>query len=120
MSLFILCIISIWHAVVTLIGLDFDLPDSPGFGSSLPSTSTITTTSNTNTTATTTSAIISPNSNVNTTNQSPRLYFPNHNKSESIQSIPNHSQMKISNYSKNNIYTFILLLLFLWWTISKQ
>ncbi|RTG83405.1 uncharacterized protein DC041_0012679 [Schistosoma bovis] len=102
MSLFILCIISIWHAVVTLIGLDFDLPDSPGFGSSLPSTSTTTTTSTTNTTATTTSAIISPNSNVNTTNQSPRLYFPNHNKSESIQSIPNHSQMKISNYKFSN------------------
>ncbi|CAH8483085.1 unnamed protein product [Schistosoma mattheei] len=102
MSLFILCIISIWHAVVTLIGLDFDLPDSPGFGSSLPSTSTTTTTSTTNTTATTTSAIISPNLNVNTTNQSPRLYFPNHNKSESIQSTPNHSQMKISNYKFSN------------------
>ncbi|TNN15877.1 Gamma-aminobutyric acid receptor subunit gamma-2, partial [Schistosoma japonicum] len=38
MSLFILCIISIWHAVVTLIGLDFDLPDPPGFTSPLPST----------------------------------------------------------------------------------
>ncbi|CAH8489548.1 unnamed protein product [Schistosoma margrebowiei] len=99
MSLFILCIISIWHAVVTLIGLDFDLPDSPGFGSSLPSTSTTTTTtSTTNTTATTTSAIIPPNLHVNTTNQSPRLYFPNHDKSDSIQSTPNHTQMKISNY----------------------
>uniref|UniRef100_A0A5K4EMP5 Putative nicotinic acetylcholine receptor alpha 9b subunit n=1 Tax=Schistosoma mansoni TaxID=6183 RepID=A0A5K4EMP5_SCHMA len=97
MSLFILCIISIWHAVVTLIGLDFDLPDSPGFGSSLPGSTT---------TTTATSASISSNLNVNTTNQGPRSYFPNYNKSESIQSTLNqshhNSKMIGSNYKFQN------------------
>ncbi|CAH8296280.1 unnamed protein product, partial [Schistosoma turkestanicum] len=78
MSLFILCIISIWHAVVTLIGLDFDLPDSSGLAPSLPSTppTTLTTTTSATTTATVTSPIISSNPNVNNkTNHGHRLLF---------------------------------------------
>nr|CAX82639.1 putative Glra4a protein 175 [Schistosoma japonicum] len=100
MSLFILCIISIWHAVVTLIGLDFDLPDPPGFTSPLPST-----TSNNG-------AFISPTENVNNKYHSPRLIFPEYNNtsssssssSSSRQSVPDQSYSTFhENISSNNV-----------------
>ncbi|KAK4473971.1 hypothetical protein MN116_002637 [Schistosoma mekongi] len=85
MSLFILCIISIWHAVVTLIGLDFDLPES------LPST-----TSNNG-------GFISSKENVNNKYHSPRLIFPGNNNtsSSSRQSVPDES------YSNLQVNTFL-------------
>ncbi|CAH8452912.1 unnamed protein product [Heterobilharzia americana] len=71
MSLFILCIISIWHAVVTLIGLDFDLPDSGGFSSSVSTTQPMT---------------IIPPPGVSSTYQGPRIVFPHRNTSLPVSS----------------------------------
>ncbi|VDP97280.1 unnamed protein product [Trichobilharzia regenti] len=103
MSLFILCIISVWHAVVTLIGLDFDLPDSAGgFSSSLSDTQS-------------TATPLPTSASVNTTYPGPRIVFPYMNappSSISLSSSPSTNSefnstsdrypMNISNYDPVN------------------